>query len=201
MKRALLIVDVQVDFCEGGALAVPGGAGVAERITTFVRSHRDDYDAVVLTRDWHVDPGDHFASAAGVEPDWASTWPDHCRADSPGAAFHPGLDLAVVDAHAIVSKGRASGAYSGFEGNVTLDGRTLALADVLAGKAVEQIDVVGLATDHCVRATAIDAARLGFPTRVLLDLTAAVAPEHLSRTLEELDQAGVVVTTSAEASS
>lgn len=192
-RRALLVVDVQVDFCEGGSLAVAGGAGVAERITAFLRRRRHHYDAVVLTRDWHMDPGAHFASATGTEPDWATVWPDHCVADTPGAAFHPGLDLSVVDADAVVSKGAHSGAYSGFEGEVARDSKLVSLADVLAGLGIGEIDVVGIATDHCVRATALDAVRLGYPTRVLLDLTAAVAPHDIGHTLDELTGAGVTI--------
>src|SRR5690242_16487510 len=108
MNRALIIVDVQNDFCEGGSLAVPGGAAVAEHISEYVGV--SDYEAVVATRDYHVDPGRHFSQ----QPDFVDTWPPHCRAGTPGADFHPNLNPAPIQE--IFSKGAYAGAYSGFEG-------------------------------------------------------------------------------------
>ena len=180
--RALVVVDVQNDFCEGGALAVTGGAAVASRITGYLREHGDEYTVVVATRDWHEDPGAHFSAT----PDYRGTWPPHCVAGTTGAEFHPALDTSRVDA--VVSKGRYSAAYSGFEG---VDDAGSGLADVLAGREVEEVDVCGLATDYCVRATALDAAALGLRTQVLLDLCAGVAPETTDGALVELGAAGV----------
>lgn len=182
--RALLIVDVQNDFCEGGSLPVEGGGEVARRISRHLADHKGEYDLVVATRCWHVDPGPHFSDT----PDYRDSWPPHCVAGTPGAAFHPDLDTASVDV--VVSKGERSAAYSGFEGH-TDDGR--ALADVLAEREIDQVDVCGLATDHCVRATALDAARLGLSVRVLGDLCAGVAPDTTAAALEEMAAAGVEV--------
>jgi nicotinamidase/pyrazinamidase len=168
--RALLIIDVQNDFCEGGSLAVAGGAGVAEAITDHVSAHGEDYAAVAGTRDWHIEPGDHFAA----EPDYVNTWPVHCVAGTPGAASHPGLDTEMVEAW--FTKGEYAAAYSGFQGTtMQADGTSEGLADWLRARGVTDVDVVGIATDHCVRATALDAVAAGFRTRVLLDLTAGVA--------------------------
>jgi nicotinamidase/pyrazinamidase len=167
--RALIIVDVQSDFCEGGSLAVDGGADVAARIDAA------GYDVVVATQDFHVDPGEHFTE-----------WPPHCVAGTRGADFHPNLDTAAIDA--VFRKGADRAAYSGFEGAAD-DGT--ALAAYLRARDVTAVDVVGLATDHCVRATALDAAAEGFTTRVLLDLCAGVAPDTTAAALDELGDAGV----------
>jgi nicotinamidase/pyrazinamidase len=180
--RALIIVDVQLDFCEGGSLAVAGGASVAERINP--RSTSGDYAEVVATRDYHVDPGGHFSD----HPDFVRTWPPHCLIGTAGAAFHPALDVAPV--RAVFSKGEHTGAYSGFEGT---EPGGLALADWLRARRITDVDVVGIATDHCVRATALDAARAGFATTVITDLTAGVAPDTTAAALEELRVAGVTV--------
>jgi nicotinamidase/pyrazinamidase len=179
--RALLIVDVQNDFCEGGSLPVAGGAAVAEAITEHLSAHAGDYDLVVATRDYHVDPGGHFSDT----PDYRTTWPRHCLAGTAGADFHPALDTSRVDV--VVSKGQRSAAYSGFEG--TTDGRTL--DQVLTERGVVEVDVCGLATDHCVRATALDAARLGYTVRVLAPLCAGVALETTAAALDELVGADV----------
>ena len=189
MARALIVVDVQNDFCEGGSLAVAGGAAVAGAISAHLAQHRGDYGVVVATRDWHIDPGTHFAD----EPDFAATWPAHCVAETDGADFHPALDdavdfLATVDA--VVSKGAYEAAYSGFEGR-TEDGR--ALADLLREAGVTEVDVVGIATDYCDRATALDALREGFATRLLVPLTAGVAPATTEAALAELAEAGVEI--------
>ncbi|MBS1692737.1 MAG: isochorismatase family protein [Actinobacteria bacterium] len=182
--RALIIVDVQNDFCEGGSLAVAGGADVARAISARLAGPTG-YAQVVATKDFHVDPGGHFAE----QPDYVDTWPRHCVAGTAGADFHPELDTTAVDA--VFLKGRHSAAYSGFEGT---DDSGTALADWLRGRGVEEVDVVGIATDHCVRATAADAAAAGFRTRVLLDLTAGVAAETTAAAIEEMRAAGVDVT-------
>lgn len=190
MGRALIIVDVQNDFCEGGSLAVEGGAAVAGRISRFVREHRDRYDVVVATRDHHVDPGTHFSDA----PDFRESWPPHCVAGTPGASFHPDLDVGPIEA--VFDKGAHAPAYSGFEGSAP-DGT--GLAAYLRGRGVDAVDVVGIATDYCVRATALDAARQGFSTRVLTDLTAGVAADTTKAALDELAAAGVEVAESVAA--
>lgn len=183
MANALIIVDVQNDFCEGGSLAVAGGADVAAAVTELVRA--GGYDHVVATRDYHVDPGAHFSEA----PDFVDSWPPHCRAGTPGASFHPALDVAGIEA--VFSKGEHAAAYSGFEGAAP-DGT--GLADWLAGRDVSTVDVVGIATDHCVRATALDSARAGFTTRVLLDHTAGVARATVDAALRELTSNAVTLT-------
>jgi nicotinamidase/pyrazinamidase len=188
MTRALVVIDVQVDFCEGGALAVAGGNAVAERIAALLASGHG-YDTVVATRDWHIEPGRHFSDA----PDYVRTWPAHCVAGTPGAEYHPALrdalpggPAAVVDE--VFSKGQYDDGYSGFDG---VDSRLRPLSAYLRSLDVGEVDVVGTATDHCVRATAKDAAGLGFRTRVLLDLAAGVAPATVARALDELRGAGV----------
>ncbi|HUQ57136.1 isochorismatase family protein [Lentzea sp.] len=178
MTKALIVVDVQNDFCEGGSLAVAGGAAVAAAISRHIAASA--YDHVVATRDYHVDPGDHFS----LTPDFIDSWPVHCVAGSPGASFHPELDVSGIEQ--VFSKGRFAAAYSGFEAENDLAGW-------LTAKGVTEVDVVGIATDHCVRATALDAHRNGFRTRVLVDLTAAVAPTTRDAAVEELLAAGVVV--------
>jgi nicotinamidase/pyrazinamidase len=183
--RALIIVDVQNDFCEGGSLAVAGGAAVARSISSLLAAGDHGYAHVVATKDYHVDPGSHFAA----EPDYAHSWPVHCVAGSPGAEFHP--ELATGPIEAVFRKGLHAAAYSGFEG-VADDG--LPLADWLRAHGVDTVDVVGIATDYCVRATAADAAANGFSTRVLLGLTAGVAPGTTAEAITELHGTGVEVT-------
>ena len=182
--RALIVVDVQNDFCEGGSLAVTGGAAVAAAISARLRTGGDRWDHVIATRDHHVDPGAHFSE----HPDFVQTWPPHCRTGTPGASFHPELDVAPIEA--VFDKGRFTAAYSGFEGRTPAGA---ALRDWLAERGVTEVDVVGIATDHCVRATALDAAGAGFATTVLLDLCAGVAPDSTDRALTELRAAGVTV--------
>ncbi|TDC62062.1 isochorismatase family protein [Actinomadura sp. GC306] len=183
-KKALIIVDVQNDFCEGGSLGVGGGAGVAAAISAHVAEHRSGYAHIVATRDFHLDPGDHFAE----EPDFVDSWPAHCVIGTPGADFHPDLALAPIEA--VFSKGREDAAYSGFEG-VSDDEQPL--ADWLADRGVDTVEIVGIATDHCVRATAVDAARAGLRTTVLLGLTAGVAKATVDKALEEMTQEGVTL--------
>ncbi|WP_428961667.1 isochorismatase family protein [Micromonospora fluostatini] len=184
MGNALIIVDVQNDFCEGGSLAVTGGAGVAAGISRLLAAEPDRWDHVVATKDYHVDPGDHF----GDPPNFIDTWPRHCVVGTDGSEFHPELDTGRVEA--IFHKGEHAAAYSGFEGHAA-DGECL--ADWLRRHDVDRVDVVGIATDHCIRATALDAAREGFATTVLLDLTAAVAPATTDVALRAMDGAGVTL--------
>ncbi|RSM89506.1 nicotinamidase [Kibdelosporangium aridum] len=179
MANALIVVDVQNDFCEGGSLAVTGGAAVAAAISQHIG--RTPYDIVVATRDYHIDPGAHFSD----NPDYVDTWPVHCVAGTPGASFHPELDVTAIQA--VFSKGAYAAAYSGFEGSAA-DGSSL--ADWLKARSVDHVDVVGIATDHCVRATALDAARAGLSTRVLLELTAGVAQPTVDSALGQLRDAG-----------
>ncbi|MFF5171474.1 isochorismatase family protein [Micromonospora sp. NPDC000089] len=187
MANALIIVDVQNDFCEGGSLAVAGGAGVAAGISRLLADQPGRWDHVVATKDYHVDPGAHF----GDPPDFVDSWPRHCVVGTAGSELHP--DLATDRVEAIFHKGEHAAAYSGFEGHAD-DGE--GLAAWLRRRNVDRVDLVGIATDHCVRATALDAAREGFATTVLLDLTAAVAPETLDVALRAM--AGAGVTTSGE---
>ncbi|MEV8333746.1 isochorismatase family protein [Streptomyces niveus] len=189
MHRALIVVDVQNDFCEGGSLAVSGGADVAAAITDLVGQATAGYRHVVATRDHHIDPGDHFSA----RPDFVHSWPVHCVAGTEGVGFHPNFAPAVASGSidAVFDKGAYAAAYSGFEG---ADENGVTLADWLRAREVVEVDVVGIATDHCVRATALDAARAGFTTHVLLDLTAGVAKETTDRALDELRTAGVRLT-------
>ncbi|WP_431982141.1 isochorismatase family protein [Streptomyces qinglanensis] len=189
MHRALIVVDVQNDFCEGGSLAVAGGADVAAAITDLVGDASAGYRHIVATRDAHIDPGDHFSA----DPDYRHSWPPHCVAGTEGVGFHPNFTPAVASGaiEAVFDKGAHTAAYSGFEG---ADENGVALADWLRERRVTEVDVVGIATDHCVRETALDAAREGFRTQVLLDLTAGVAEETVQRALDELREEGVELT-------
>jgi nicotinamidase/pyrazinamidase len=183
--RALIIVDVQNDFCEGGSLAVAGGAAVAQSISQLLAHGGHGYDHVVATKDYHIDPGSHFAN----EPDYARSWPVHCVAGTAGSEFHPALDPEPIEA--VFRKGAHAAAYSGFEGT---DEDGTPLADWLREHGVDEVDVVGIATDYCVRATAADAAKAGFRTNVLLGLTAGVAPGTTAEAIAALRDGGVAVT-------
>jgi nicotinamidase/pyrazinamidase len=190
MARALIVVDVQNDFCEGGSLPVSGGARVASDIGELLHhwSRKDlnapPYDVVVATKDHHVNPGAHWSR----EPDFVESWPVHCQVGTDGEAFHPNLDPQPFDA--IFLKGERAAAYSGFEGR-TSDGTDL--VSWLRGHEVDEVDVCGLATDHCVRATALDAASNGFSTRVLTSLCAGVEPQTTKTALTEMREAGVTI--------
>ncbi|AUG77464.1 amidase [Kitasatospora sp. MMS16-BH015] len=189
MHRALIVVDVQNDFCEGGSLAVAGGAEVAAAITDLIADSTAGYTHILATRDHHLDPGDHFSPT----PDYVHSWPRHCVAGTEGVGFHPNFAPSVTSGaiEAVFDKGAHSAAYSGFEG---VDEHGGSLADWLRERSVTEVDVVGIATDHCVKATALDAAREGFTTRVLLDLTAGVAAATTEAALAELAAAGVELT-------
>ncbi|MBV9660963.1 MAG: isochorismatase family protein [Acidimicrobiales bacterium] len=184
---ALIVVDVQRDFCEGGRLAVTGGEAVAAGISDLIEAAGDAYALVIATRDWHVDPGAHFAPS-GSPPDYVKSWPVHCVAGSEGAEWHP--DLRLPPGAIVVSKGERAGAYSGFEGH-TEGGEDL--ATVLKARGIERVDIAGIATSYCVRATAMDAIRAGFATRVLAPLTTDVDPAATPSTFTALVKAGVKI--------
>ena len=191
--RGLLIVDIQNDFTEGGALGVSGGAQVAKDVSAYLASHADDYDLVLASRDWHDadnDNGGHFA-IDGV-PNFVDTWPVHCVAGTAGAEYHPDLDTSHVDVH--IKKGQGEPSYSMFEG-VSDDGQTV--AEILREHGITEVDVVGIATDHCVRASALDALGAGQKVTVLTDLIAAVAPDTGEKALEELVSRGAALQTSS----
>ena len=181
MTTAAIVVDVQNDFCEGGSLPVSGGATVAAAIGPWLAEH--DFDHVVATRDYHIDPNGHFSP----HPDFVDSWPAHCVVGTAGAQLHP--DLTTERLEAIFDKGRFEAAYSGFQGSS--DGTSL-LRWLLA-RGVDSVEIVGIATDHCVRATALDAVANGFTTTVHLELTAGVAQATVVDALAELAAAGVTL--------
>jgi nicotinamidase/pyrazinamidase len=186
MGKALFIVDVQNDFTEGGALGVTGGDAVAAGITRLLADHAGGYDIIVASRDWHDgdnDNGGHFAKSG--DPDFVDTWPVHCVAGTPGAEYDPGLDVASVTHH--VKKGQGKPAYSLFEG-ITDDGASV--QQLLDEHGIVDVDITGIATDYCVRASALDAIAHGRHVRVLTDLVAGVAPDSSDAALAELAHAG-----------
>jgi nicotinamidase/pyrazinamidase len=181
LSRALIIVDVQIDFCEGGSLAVAGGAAVAAGVSAALATGA--WDHVVATKDYHIDPGAHF----GNPPDYVSSWPAHCVVGTPGTEFHPALDTDRIEA--VFTKGEHEAAYSGFQG---MSG-SFTLAAWLRMHDVTDVDVVGIATDYCVRATALDAIKEGFRTTVLQNLTTGVAAPTTETALTDLTKAGVMI--------
>lgn len=204
MAKALIIVDVQNDFCAGGALATDRGAKVASLISEYVEDNHHRYEAVVATQDWHIDPGAHFSDT----PDFVDSWPVHCVANTEGAEIHPNLDTDYIEAY--FRKGRYEAAYSGFEGlqapeesvmtgehepGATLDdeGPKTPLADWLDEREIQDVDIVGIATDYCVLATAKDAVDAGYETRVLIDLTAPVQEDKLDEIIAEMEDEGITV--------
>lgn len=204
MAKALIIVDVQNDFCAGGALATDRGAKVASLISEYVEDNHHRYEAVVATQDWHIDPGAHFSDT----PDFVDSWPVHCVANTEGAEIHPNLDTDYIEAY--FRKGRYEAAYSGFEGlqapeesvmtgehepGATLDdeGPKTPLADWLDEHEIQDVDIVGIATDYCVLATAKDAVDAGYETRVLIDLTAPVHENKLDEIIAEMENEGITV--------
>lgn len=203
MRTALIVVDVQNDFCEGGSLAVDGGSDVAAAISEHIEQHHGDYEAIAGTLDWHISPGSHFSE----DPDFRTSWPVHCVAETEGADTHDEFETDRIEAW--FRKGEYEAAYSGFEGVLAPETSTplgaveeddeaedeepIGLDDWLRDREIEAVDIVGLAADHCVRATALDAADAGYETRVLLSLSAAVSPDSLEDVIDELDDAGVEV--------
>ena len=196
MTRALLIVDVQNDFCPGGSLATDRGDEVAVKIAKLVDAHGADgadttdttYSHILATQDWHVDPGSHFSE----EPDFVDSWPVHCVAESHGAALRPPLNAAETRGKiaAFFRKGEYSAAYSGFEGQ---DEAGVLLADYLRDNGIDALDVVGIATDHCVRATVLDAREEGFDVRVLAELCSPVDDARGEAALIEMKDAGAEI--------
>jgi len=195
-RIALVIVDVQNDFCEGGSLAVAGGAAVAGAIAAYVDTHPERFEAIVTSRDWHVDPGEHFASTLGAEADFSTTWPDHCVAGTPGAEYHPALaDVVARRGEAEFLKGQRDAAYSAFEGTLSHDGETL-LVNWLRARNIHALEIAGIATDYCVRATTLDALSARFPVTVLTDLCAGVDPQTSRAAWDEMARAGATLVTS-----
>lgn len=190
-RTALLCVDVQNDFCEGGALAVAGGAAVAAALARHLTDHLDRYVLVAASRDWHIDPGGHWST----HPDFVRSWPVHCRAGSPGAELHPAFAAAADHLDVVVDKGQYDDGYSAFEG---VDASGHRLTDILTAAGVTDLVVAGLATDHCVRASALDARRAGLGVTLAADLTAGVAPEPTAAAVEQLRTAGVAIDGSAD---
>lgn len=198
-KKALIIVDVQADFCEGGSLAVEGGAQVASDISTWVTNNRLSYEAIIMTRDYHINPGGHFASFHDEDPNFSQTWPDHCVAGTPGAEFHS--NLPVPPEAVIFSKGAYEAAYSGFEGllidpwtnqNYTLDA-------FLQQCDIKELDIVGIATDYCVKATVMDALEKGYTVNVYTDMVAAVSPETTgAQAFIDMEEKGASLTTTPQ---
>ncbi len=182
MSKALIIVDVQNDFCPGGSLGTERGDEVARGINELLQSEHD-YDVIVATQDWHIDPGTHFSE----QPDFVDTWPAHCVADSEGARMHPDVDVSQIREY--FRKGEYTAAYSGFEGHAASDGSTL-LAQWLNDAAVTEVHVVGIATDHCVLATSKDALKEGFAVSVIADLCSPVDKNRGESALIELEEAG-----------
>jgi nicotinamidase/pyrazinamidase len=183
MSRTLIICDVQNDFCEGGSLAIGGGTDVAANISALIASEPDRWDHIVASKDFHIDPGAHFSEA----PDFVDSWPPHCVAYSHGSDFHPALDVDRIEA--TFTKGEHAAAYSGFEGHAA----GISLAAWLRMRDVTDIDLVGLATDYCVRSTALDAVHEGFATTVHLDLTAGVSSVTTDLALEDLRRVGAIL--------
>ena len=190
MTRALLVIDVQNDFCEGGALACEGGSAVAAKISSFIADHKESYDFVIASRDWHTqnDSNDGHFPPADIEPDYVITWPLHCIAGTQGAEYHPNLDASLIDVH--IKKGQSANGYSIFDG-VTEDGTSF--TDFLESNAITEVDVVGIATDYCVRASALDSVRKGLQVRVISSLTAGVSPESIEKAIDEMVDAGIAV--------
>jgi len=186
-RRAFIVVDPQPDFFEGGALPISGATRTAERIAKYLLARGDDYSMKIVTQDWHLDPGEHWSS----DPNFVTTWPVHCAAGTDGADIHSSLVGHTWDV--VIRKGHREGAYSGFDG-VSENGLTL--SDELSKADIHSVTVVGFATDHCVRATALDARGLGFDVEVMLDLCAGVAPETTRAAISEMTNAGIATATS-----
>jgi nicotinamidase/pyrazinamidase len=181
-ERAIIVVDPQPDFFEGGALPVKDATRTCERIAQYLRARGDEYATKIVTQDWHLDPGEHWSK----DPNFVTTWPVHCAADSSGAQIHSSLAGQPWDV--VIRKGLYQGAYSGFEG-VSENGATL--ADTLTAAGIRHVTVVGFATDHCVRATALDARHQGFEVTVLLDLCAGVALDTSRSAITAMTEAGI----------
>lgn len=201
-KRALVLVDIQNDFCPGGALAVPGG----DAIVPLVNQIQPGYDLVVATQDWHPaghksfasnNPGKRVGELGDLNGRPQVMWPDHCVQGTPGAEFHPGLDTARI---AKVFRKGMDPEVDSYSGCFDNDRKTASgMIDWLGAQGVDAVDVVGLALDYCVKATALDLRDAGFDTTVIEDATRAVnlAPDDGARAIDELISAGVRVTKAA----
>ena len=187
MSTALFIIDVQNDFTEGGALGVDGGAAVAAGISAYLAENPDRYDHIFASRDWH-DPDSDNGGHISAHPDFVDSWPPHCIAETSGAEYHPALDTAAIDVH--VRKGQGQPAYSIFDGRTDDDSSVRSKLDELG---VDAVDIVGIATDYCVRSSALDAAAFGLRTRVLTALSAGISPESVAKTFDDLAAANVEV--------
>ncbi len=190
MTRALLVIDVQVDFCEGGALACSGGAAVAKAISEHIAQNKEHYDYVIASRDWHTPNSlnsGHFPPA-GVAPDFVTTWPLHCIAGEPGAQYHENLDASLIDLH--IKKGQDANGYSIFDGTDP-DGRDF--AGLVKDLRITEVDVVGIATDYCVRASSMDAKSRGLFVRVITSLTAGVDVQSTETAIDEMVDFGIEV--------
>lgn len=200
MAQALIIVDVQPTFCEGGELGVRGGNAVAERIARYVAAHRGDYAYIATTQDWHIEPGEHWSR----QPDFVDTWPVHGKAGTPNADLHPAIAALQVEHH--FKKGQYSPSYSGFEGyedntdriptreeSAAMARTNTTLASALAGAGVTRVDVVGLAESHCVKETALDARNLGYEVHVIEDLTEPVNEELGAAARKRMREAGIIL--------
>ncbi|MDN6605972.1 isochorismatase family protein [Brevibacterium sp.] len=187
MAKALIIVDIQNDFTEGGALGVDGGDTVAAEVTRYLGASAGDYDAIIASRDWHdadSDNGGHFSPT----PDFVDSWPVHCVADTEGAEYDPLLSTEAITHH--VRKGQGTPDYSAFQGT-TEEGQLL--SDLLTSLTITEVDVVGIATDHCVCATVLDALKGGWSVRVRQDLIAGVGKDSSTVALAEMDAAGATI--------
>lgn len=190
MARALLVIDVQNDFCEGGALACEGGAKVAQKITDYLKDKKSDYDFVIASRDWHTagQSNDGHFPAPGIEPDFVSTWPLHCIADTKGAEYHPNLEVQLIDIH--IKKGQGANGYSIFDG-ISDSGESF--PNLLTKLKIDSVDVVGIATDYCVRASALDSVKRNLDVRVISSLTAGVSAASVESAIDEMVDAGIAV--------
>lgn len=190
MAKALLVIDVQVDFCEGGALGCDGGSAVARGISEYLKGAKSSYDYVIASRDWHTPNdanGGHFPPSDQA-PDYVTNWPLHCIAGEPGAEYHPNLDVSLIDIH--IKKGQGSHGYSIFDGT-TEDGERF--ESLISRLGIDSVDVVGIATDYCVRASSIDANAKGLSVRVITSLTAGVAKDSTEAAIDEMVDLGVSV--------
>ena len=190
MANALLVIDVQNDFCEGGALACQGGAQVAKRISEYLAQNPAKYDYVIASRDWHTpndSNGGHFP-VSGQEPDFVNTWPLHCLAGELGSEYHSNLDSSLIDIH--IKKGQGQHGYSIFEGTSDSGEK---FEELLSRLDISNVDVVGIATDYCVRASSLDAKKHGLSVRVITSLTAGVSPKSTEAAIDEMVDAGISV--------
>lgn len=199
MSKALIVVDVQKDFVEGGSLAVEGGLAVASGVHSLITGPgRRDYKKIVATKDWHnpqTDNGGHFHADSGemfdAGPDYVDTWPAHCAAHTDGAQFANGLDALHFDDE--FHKGWDEPAYSGFQG-ISARNSTTSLHSYLSAYGLIEVDICGIASTHCVKATVRDALDRGYIVRVLSDLTVGVGgAEANAAALKEMQEWGAEI--------